>query len=324
MPYKANQKKFDSSKRLVKNSRAKYGVSNWSNYNESLKKRGSLTLWISDDIKDKWYVSESSSHKRGGQLYYSDFSIMTFLTLRMVFKQPLRQTEGFMKSIFSLMKIDLEVPNYTRVSRRGDVPKITCKLEKLNEPGHVVVDSTGIKVFGESEWLENKHGKRYKRKVWRTIHIGINEDGLVVAEAMTNHLTDDRDCLPDLLKQAEPMMITELIADPGYDSQEIYDKLEALNIKPIIPPTRESPSKESNSSRQQNINYINNKGIYAWQNKHKYGRRSLVENFMFRFKEIIGRKLRSRKWNNQDNEAFLGCCILNKFSKIGRPISIKI
>jgi len=131
MPYKVKQKQSDGSKSLIKNSRSKYRVSNWSDYNESLKKRGSLTLWISDDIKDKWYVSKSSTHKRGGQLYYSDFSIMTFLTLRMVFKQPLRQTEGFMKSIFSLMKIDLEVPNYTRVSRRGDVPKITCKLESL-------------------------------------------------------------------------------------------------------------------------------------------------------------------------------------------------
>jgi len=304
--------------------RSQYRVSNWSSYNESLKNRGSLTLWINDDIKDKWYAPENSTRTRGGQLRYSNFAIMLFLSLRMLFKLPLRQTAGFIKSIFSLMNIDLEVPDYTRVSRRGDVPKITCKLEKMEEPGHIIVDSSGIKVVGESEWLENKHGKQCKRKKWRKIHIGIDKNGMAVAQVMTDHLTDDRDCLSDLIKQANPTMITELIADPGYDSQETYDKLEALNIKTIIPPMRETPSKESNTTRQQTINYINNRGIHAWQNKHKYGRRAFVENFFFRFKEIIGRKLRAKKWNNQDAETLLGCHILNQFTKIGMPISVKL
>ncbi len=143
---------------------------------------------------------------------------------------------------------------------------------------------------------------------------------------MTDHLTDDRACLQDHLHQSDLTKVTQVIADTGYDGYETYNQLESINIKPIIPPARGSPSSEDEeiSSRQEAVNYINEKGIYAWQNKNKYGRRAQVENTMFRYKEIIGRKLNSRLWNNQDAELHLGCFILNTFTKLGMPITVKM
>jgi IS5 family transposase len=273
-----------------------------------------------------WYAAKSDSPRRGRPLYYSDYAITILLTLRMVYKQKLRQTQGFVSSLFALIGIDLDVPDYTRVSRRGSVPMLTRQLGKMREPGHLVIDSTGIKVFGESEWLESKHGKQYRRKVWRKLHIGISEDGLIVSRVMTDHLTDDRACLRDHLNQSDLTKVTEVIADTGYDGQETYTQLESANIKPIIPPARGSPSKENEtiSSRQEAVNYIKEKGIYAWQSKNKYGRRAKVENTIFRYKEIIGRKLNTRLWNNQDAELHLGCFILNTFTKLGIPKTLKM
>jgi len=311
-------------KTLTVKKKKQYRVTNWREYNASLKQRGSLTVWFSEEVQAAWNATSSTSLKRGRQLYYSDLAITTCLILRTVFKQSLRQTQGLIHSIFDLMNFHLDVPDYTRLSRRGTVSKLNCRLEKLKEPGHLVVDSTGIKVFGESEWLENKHGKQYKRKIWRKLHIGIDQNGLIVSNIVTEHTTDDRACLPDHLQQADSAMVTELIADSGYDGQKTYDQLDALKIKTLIPPAGKLSGKEKmQSSRQNMLRYIHKKGIYAWKNKFKYGRRNLVENTFFRFKEIIGRKFRARNWLNQCAEATLACFVLNQFNKFGMPIALK-
>ncbi|AIK95621.1 IS5 family transposase [Candidatus Odyssella acanthamoebae] len=322
MPYKERLRKHGCPGQR----KADYRVKNWSDYNQALKNRGSLTLWICQDIGNKWYARKSSSSQKGRPYYYSDCAITIMLALRTMLKQKLRQIQGFVASLFALMGLNLDVPGDTRLSRRGTVALLTCQLDKMNEPGHLVIDSTGIKVYGESEWLESKHGKHYKRKLWRKLHIGINEEGLIVSRMMTDHLADDRSCLQDHLRQADPTKVTELIADSGYDGQETYDQLESANIKPIIPPARGSPSTadEAISPRQETVNYIDKKGKYAWQSKNKYGRRAKVENTMYRYKEIIGGKLNARLWNNQDAELHLGCFILNTFTNLGMPKSAKM
>lgn len=232
MPYKELLRTHGKTRKK----KASYQVINWPEYNQSLKNRGSLTVWICEDIKDKWYAIKSSPPRKGRPFYYSDYTITIMLTLRIVFKQRLRQIQAFVSSLFALMSFYLDVPDYTRLSRRGSVPVLTRQLDKMNEPGHLVIDSTGIKVFGESEWLESKYGKQYKRKVWRKLHLGINKDGLIVSRVMTDHLTDDRSCLPDHLQQSDSTKVTEVIADTGYDGHETYTQLESAKIKPIIPP----------------------------------------------------------------------------------------
>lgn len=163
MPYKAWLKENSGPRRKEK----KYRTTNWGEYTSALKKRGSLTLWVSEDIHKIWYAKPSLIKLRGRPQKYSDEAITIALTLGMVFKQRLRQTEGFVDSLFNLLKLDLHVPDFTSLSKRGDSALKTRKLESMTEPGHIIIDSTGVKIFGESEWLETKHGKQYNRKVWR-------------------------------------------------------------------------------------------------------------------------------------------------------------
>ncbi|WP_038464449.1 IS5 family transposase [Candidatus Odyssella acanthamoebae] len=322
MPYKERIRRSGAIHKRQKH----YRLQNWPDYNQALINRGDLTLWLCEDLHHNWYAQKSLTPKKGRPLHYSDHAITLMLTLRLIFKQKLRQTQGVVKSLFHLLGLQLDVPNYTRLSRRGTVPLITRQLEKMDESSHLVIDSTGIKVFGESEWLETKYGKQYKRKVWRKLHLGINSKGFIVSRIMTSHLTDDRSCLDAHLKQADATKITQLIADAGYDGQNVYSQLESVNIKPIIPPARGSPSlsEEPCSVRQKGINYIDKKGLYAWQTKNDYGRRAKVENTIYRYKEVIGRKLNARLWDTQDAELHLGCFILNIFTNLGMPESVKI
>jgi hypothetical protein len=142
MPHKLNADRRD------KIPKQKQWVTNWSEYNEGLRQRGDLTVWISDDALDLWAAPRRTTP--GGQPYYSDLAIELCLTLGMVFKQPLRQTEGLMSSIAGLMGVETEVPHFTTLSRRGNGLSLSPKaLSKSTEPVHLVVDSTGLKIFSE-------------------------------------------------------------------------------------------------------------------------------------------------------------------------------
>ena len=321
MPYKRSRGK---SKR-PKTKKTLYRVKNWPEYTPALKKRGSLTVYLSPDLEETWYEKKPCIYKQGHPVSYSDHAITTMLALRMLFKLPLRQTEGFFESLFELAGINLNVPDYTRLSRRGSTPLKQLSLPDAKEPCHLIVDSTGLKVYGESEWLETKHGKSYQRKLWRKLHIGVVEEGLILSRKMTDHLTDDRQCLISLIEQAGDQ-VTEVIADPGYDGNNIYNLLAERGIKAIIPSRQDAKVtlQDDPTLKDQAIAYIEKKGYYAWQNKNQYGRRARVENTFYRYKTIISRSLKSRLWENQDAETHLGCCLLNQMTKLGMPHSVKV
>ena len=126
----------------------KYRVTNWKEYEQSLCNRGSLTLWISPSVIKSW--KPHTTKRRGEQQRFSDEAIETVLSLRLIFHLPLRQTEGFVNSIFQLMKLNLAVPDHTTLSRRGKTIrlKINCRLSP-QKPLHLIVDSTGLGIHGE-------------------------------------------------------------------------------------------------------------------------------------------------------------------------------
>ena len=198
--------------------RKRYKVTNWPSYERSLIKRGDFTLWLSEDAVKSWYGD--SNDRVGRPKVYSDLAIETALTLRLLFKLPLRQTEGFLRSLFSLMKVDLPVPDHTTLSRRNS--SLTTQLKRFGNPNgrvDLVIDSTGLVIHGEGRWTRHKHGKR-KRRGWRKLNIGVSH-GLIVA----NHLTDERDCdgaiAPTLIGQTG--QIDSIIADKGYDQIGVYE-----------------------------------------------------------------------------------------------------
>ena len=185
-------------------SKTVYRVKNWSSYNRALVARGSLTVWIDDGLWGQWYDQRPS--QRGAQFVYSDQAMEWMLTMRVLFGLPLRQTQGFIQSLLDLMGLVLAVPDYSTLSRRQGALRVELPKKQTNSPAspmHLVVDSTGLKVYGEGEWNVRQHGWT-KRRTWRKLHVGVNEaTGEVVAQTLTSHRIDDASQVVDLLSQVD-------------------------------------------------------------------------------------------------------------------------
>lgn len=305
---------------------SKYRVTNWKDYNLSLKKRGSLTIWLNDDIDQHWYADLKVSRKQGRPLKYSQTCIECLLGLRQVFKLPLRQLTGFVESLFLSMSKNLTVPEFSRLSRRSSLLHLDLKTLSSNEETHIVIDSTGLKVFGEKEWLETKHVKQCQRKVWRKLHLSIDHQGYILSQELTDHKTDDRLCVSILIEQIPSPQMTQLLADSGYDSHKIYQVLEDKGVRVLIPPPAIAvvSSTTELTSRDRAVSYIKAKGYWAWFRRNNFGRRARVENTFYRIKAIFGRKLFSRLISNQKAEATMICSLLNKMTTLGMSKTIKV
>ena len=169
MPYKFNEP------RRHKIPTAKYRVINWPDYDAALVRRGALTVWFTDAAIAAWRAPATG--RPGGQPIYSALAIETALTIRVVFHQPLRQTEGLLRSMADVLGVDIGIPDHTTLSRRGVGLTVLPRDIHWAERLHLVVDSTGLKIYGEGEWLDAKRGSRSRRR-WRKLHIGINAETL--------------------------------------------------------------------------------------------------------------------------------------------------
>lgn len=96
----------------------KYKVTDWSDYNESLRRRGDITVWLSDEAISQWYEPDRVYDGTGTLKLYTDFAIITCDEIRLVYKLPLRQCQGFINSLFRLMNISLSCPNFSVLSKR--------------------------------------------------------------------------------------------------------------------------------------------------------------------------------------------------------------
>jgi hypothetical protein len=231
---------------VQKGKKTKYRITNWKEYNRSLINRGSLTLWISSDVEESWYAGKTG--QPGSPKKYSDQSIETILTIQQLYSLPLRAIQDFTESLFALMNTTLDVPNYTTLSRRN--PSLAVRLRKSDKNvTDMVVDSTGIKVYGEGEWKVRKHGVS-KRRTWKKVHIGIDEKGELRAVAVTQNDTHDSEVIPPLLCQ-ETATLTDFYADGAYDTRSVYDALIARGVDGVhIPPQKNAKIwQHGNSSR---------------------------------------------------------------------------
>lgn len=315
----------------------RYKITNWSAYNSGLKQRGSLTLWIDDTVAQSWYYQGPA--KRGGQMIYSSDCIVMLLSLKATFRLAFRQLEGFSESIFALAGVDLQVPSYTQICRRQEGLKVPSQIRKaLREGGviHLVVDSSGLKIYGECEWKVRKHGWS-KRRTWRKIHLGVDEKtGEITAQVLTDNKTDDASVLKDLLAGTfdQGVDINKVGADGAYDTYECWDTLVEAEIEPIIPPREnaqfqldkeglptEHPRNKALECIDEGGQEVNRKG---WKIQSGYHRRSISENAFFRWKTVLGEKMYARKFENQKTEAAIKVAILNKLIQIAAPIAVKV
>jgi IS5 family transposase len=304
--------------------KAQFKLSNWSSYNESLKQRGNLTIWFTRDAMDQWYYKTPKKKSPGRQKTYSDFAIRTSRVLGTVFDQRLRQTEGLLESIVKLMRVSLDIPDYTTVCRRTTCLQIPDLSSMLNssEIVNLIIDSTGLKIYGPGEWHQCKHRLKEKRS-WRKLHLGIDRNtGKILCSELTTHDIGDPTPVPELLN-AVNHKLESVSGDGAYDSSEIYNSIDSRGATAIIRPQSNAVLSENyrdNLTRRDELTldrFI--QGEQKWQHSSGYNWRSLVETAMYRYKNIIGEGLYCRIFKNQQIESKIGCYILNVMNSLGMP-----
>ena len=254
--------------------RQKHKVTNWSAYDASLRQRGSLTVWFTDEAIRTWRAEPRTT--RGGQPWYSELAILTALTLRAVFHLAYRQTEGLIGSLMGLLGLDLPVPDHTTLSRRAatlEVPRPrsgNADAGRDAEPVHLLVDSTGLKLCGPGEWLVEKHGS-CKRRSWRKLHLGVDADtGQIVAAALTGREVDDVNQVGPLLDQITGP-VASVTGDGAYDQDGVYAGVSGHHpTAAIIVPPRSTavPSQTAGSEptqRDRHLQLIAEQGRMGWQ-----------------------------------------------------------
>jgi IS5 family transposase len=305
----------------------RYRVRNWAAYNASLRQRGSLTIWVDEESLTRWYAAPSG--KVGQPSLYSDVAIRMALTLRTVYRLALRQTEGFLASVFSMMGIDVDIPDYSTLCRRAKSLNISLDNLASGEPMHLVIDSTGLKIFGEGEWKVRMHSIG-KRRTWRKLHVGVDfETREVVAAAVTEANVHDSTVVNQMAPESGEKA-QAIYADGAYDNLHGYGFAAKIGVKAFIDPRSGAALATGKNItpgqkiRNENIIEIWKSGKDAWKDSVGYHKRSIVENTMFRTKTIFGERMSSRKIETQKTEGRLRMRVLNRMTKLGMPISEKV
>jgi hypothetical protein len=307
----------------------KFKVRNWREYEAGLRRRGSLTLWLTPEALDGWTAPRRKT--RGGQQRYTDLAIETALTLGLVFGLRQRQSEGFLSSVLALRGLELPIPDHTTLSRRARTWKLSGRGSHRkpvpNGPLHVLVDSTGLQIYGAGQWLEDKHGAK-SRRGWRKLHLALDaESGEIIAHALTDQDTGDASQVEPLLDKIDGE-IGQFTADGAYDGDPIYNAVlrHSAGVKVVIPPRSTAVARENvgrPGQRDRHIASIKIDGRLKWQASTSYGKRALVETAMGRYKGMIGGRLRARSFQAQQTEVAIGCAVLNRMLTCARPYSVR-
>lgn len=256
-----------------------------------------------------------------GQSVYSDVAIEVCLTLRSVFRLPLRQVQGFVRSLLRLMELELPTPDFSTLSRRSKGLKIVRDGSGTDCAITLIVDSTGLKIHRGSGWCADKHGADKTRKSWRKLHIGIDRDSReIVSSLLTTEHIGDETALPDLIAGVD-VPVERLLADGAYDGTAVFTALQTKfgpEVEVIITPPR-SAVLGLYGQRDAHIRAIAERGgRMAWQAETGYNFRALVEAQFGRWKSVRGDGLNSRSIDTQTAEVQIGAKALNRMIHLGR------
>ncbi|MBK0004818.1 IS5 family transposase [Erwinia sp. S38] len=302
----------------------KFKITNWCNYNKALINRGSITFWLDDEAIQAWYDTATTA-SRGRPQRYSGPAITTVLMIKRVFRLTLSAAQGFIDSLFSLMKLPLRCPDYSSVSRRAKTVNVSFKTPTRGEIAHLVIDSTGLKVSGEGEWKFRKHGQS-RCSIWRKLHLVVDArtHEIICADLSLNNVTDS-EAFPGLIRQTH-RKIRAVAADGAYDTRLCHDELRRKKIRALIPPRCGAgywPDEYADRNRaiaNQRLSGSNAR----WKWTMEYNRRSISETAMYRVKQLLGGSLTLRDYDGQVAEALTMVRALNKMTKAGMPESVRI
>jgi Transposase DDE domain len=303
-----------------------YRVNNWREYDQLLRDRGDITLWISHDVLTAWRAPMTG--KRGAQPVYSDIALETMLALRLLFHLPLRQTEGFLHAVLTLMGLALPCPDHTTLSRRNATVKVRRQVDRAPQgPISLIVDSSGLKVCGQGEWLPQKHGEKQGKR-WKKLHLGVDDQGQIIAATVTESHEQDPSQVPELLSVDH--VIDRFIGDGIYDQAPVYAAVarHSPGARVIVPPRKDavlsSQVATSPTQRDGHILAIASNGRFPWKRTSGYYAQSHAENAFSRYKRIFGGRLRAKKDEAQEREASIACGLLNRMREWGRPHSYRV
>lgn len=303
---------------------AKYQTTNWPEYNAALKRRGSLEVWF--DPAMLWFAVPDG--RTGRPLRFSDEAIEFCLTLKVLFRLPLRQVTALVESLLRMAGLDWPVPDYTTLCRRQRTLSVDLGGRRSCDGLHLLVDSTGIKMMGEGEWKTRKHGAS-RRRQWRKVHIGIDARTLDIrAIEITTNAVGDAPTLSGLLAQIpDDETIVSVGGDGAYDTRDCHAAIARRGAEPIIPVrrngrpwTKDGPGVDA---RNETLRVTKRLGRTIWKKWSGYHRRSLVETKMHCFK-LLGSRVAARTFERQITELKVRAAILNRFSKTGTQITARV
>jgi hypothetical protein len=316
------------------------GKIDWRKYDKALVERGSITLWIDAEVVSGW-VEEPEVKTRGGQRFYSDEAVASVLMVRSVFHLPLRRAEGFCESFFAETGVDLPVPDHSTLSRRCGDLDVPLPRALPKGPLNVLIDSTGIKVYGEGEWKVRQHGIG-KRRTWLKLHVAIDAATQeVVASVVSSANVSDDEVFDTLIDQIDED-IASVGGDGAYDKTKVRETIEGRGAEPCIPPRRDAklqkkpaPSplrqraldkRDTAIRRIEELKKTKTGGDLSearklWRQETGYHQRSKVETTMYRYKTIFGQTVRARTFDNQVKEINLNLVALNRMTNLGIPSS---
>ena len=305
----------------------RYQLANWFQYNEALVNRGDITLWFDESVIENW-SHENRGLKKGRPFTYSDSAILTLLMLREFFQLPYRQTEGLGRALVSMLGVDVKIPDYSSLAKRSKTLKVDIDVAlQGRKVVDLVVDSTGLKAFGEGEWKVKQHGASAPR-MWRKLHLAVDPTShQIVAEVLTPSSCSDGEKALELVDNS-PATVNRFYGDGAYDHWNIHNVLIERKVKPIIPPRRGSKIKQHGNCqakplpRDEAVHHIYRHGRKSWKEDSGYHRRSNAETTMSRMKMAFGERIKNRSLKNQQTEVAIRCKLLNLFAAIELPLSL--
>ena len=270
---------------------------------------------------EKW--TPEPTGKRGGCWRYSDWAIQTLLMIKAVFHLPYRALEGFARSLMVLTGLNLPIPDHSHMSRRAQTLTVEIPRQAKTEPLHVVVDATGLKVFGEGEWKVRQHGAS-KRRSWIKVHLAVDAEVKdAVGVMVTTEEWADGEVFKDVIEQvAGP--IAQIDGDGAFDTREAYDVAAERDARLVVPPRDNAVPCEEGHPRTQALAEIEAKGKRQWKEDSGYHQRSLAENAMYRLKQLFGDRVASRVFDAQVAEVHARVAALNRITYLGMPVSVRV
>jgi DDE family transposase len=308
--------------------KTQYTPRSWNAYNKALVERGNITIWLDRDTLRGWFSARRPGVQGGRREVFSDSAILALMYLKSLFRMPYRMLEGFARSLLILMKCVLPIPHFTRICQRSkklNVPK-QPRGKKVTD---IVIDGSGVKIYGEGEWKVEQHGREGKRK-WKKIHVAMDPDTHeVILTDVTESGKHDSQMLPVLLEKVEGR-IGRVYGDGAYDTRKCYQAILERGGEPVIPPRKtakiwHSPEQwaewRNRAVRERRGLGLDEVGLSLWKKLKRYGSRSLVETYFSRFKRAFGDRAYSKKDESIGVEIELKTRILNRFVDLGMPFS---